>query len=185
MTVGFAIPSIPPRARILNKAVQSVLNQNVPVQQINIAVDTDKLGAWDTRNRAKNGLLTEWTCFLDDDDELYPFHVASLLHHQRETGADLVFPYFDVVGGSDPFPKWFENAPWDPEAPRMFPITVMLRTELAQSLDFRPPEERPLDGEDWDYWKGLLAMGAVFSHCPQRTWKWVHGRNTSGKPDRW
>ena len=187
MSVGFAVTSIPPLALMLGRAIDSIIKQTHPIDQISVAIDHIHAGAGPTRNRAKNALRTEWTCFLDDDDTLRAYHVSDLLAHQAETGADLVFPWFDVVGGDDPFPQ-FEGLPWDPAAPRMFPITVLVRTELAQSIDFKAPHEL-VDGgggEDWWFWRELDSNGATFSHLPKRTWKWHHNSgNTSGRPDRW
>lgn len=186
MTVGFAVPTIPPRAGELARALKSISAQTHPVAEVAVAVDIFKQGAADTRNRAKQMLHTQWTCFLDDDDEVYPQHVQRLLGHALDTGADLVFPWFDVAGGTDPFPK-LEHHPWDDGSPHMFPITVLVRTELAQAVDFETPGLRPACApEDWTYWNALLAQGAHFAHLEERTWLWHHdSANTSGLAARW
>lgn len=186
MTVGFAVPTIPPRADKLARALASIAAQTHPIAEVAIAVDIYKQGAADTRNRAKQMLHTQWTCFLDDDDELYPAHVAKLLQHAHDTAADLVFSWFDVAGGTDPFPQ-LEHLEWDDCSPHMFPITVLVRTELAQAVDFETPEHRPAGApEDWTYWNALLDAGAHFAHLPERTWLWHHdSANTSGLASRW
>lgn len=185
-TVGIAIPSIPPRGAQLQRAVASVTAQTFPVAEIAVALDIYKQGAGDTRNRAKAMLRTQWVGFLDDDDELYPDHVAKLLAHALATGADLVFPWYDVVGNSDPLAE-LEHIEWNDASPHMFPITVLMRTELAMSIDFPVEAEFPgCAGEDWRYWNTLLAQGAHFAHLYDRTWRWHHdGTNTSGLPSRW
>lgn len=160
---------------MLVKAIKSVLDQEHQITQLSVVIDTEGLGAGSTRNRAKNALNTEWTCFLDDDDVLYPNFVSELLVYQQETQADLVFPWFDCTG-ADPFPQ-FEGLPWDDGARRMFPITVLVRTSVAQSVDF--PE---VHGEDWLYWNALLDGGAAFAHLNKRLWCWNHhGKNMSGR----
>lgn len=187
-TFGVAIPSIPPRAECLYcRAIPSVLAQTRPVEQVSVAVDHRREGAGPTRNRAKNALSTDWTLFLDDDDELLPHHVERLYGHALETGADVVYPWFRVVGGWDPFPQWAET-PWDPADPHIFPITVLMRTELARSLDFEAPLPGSQQaGEDWPYWKKINEI-ATISHLPEETWLWhwdPEFPNTSGVPTRW
>lgn len=44
----------------------------------------------------------EWVLFLDDDDLLDLDAAAALLAHARETGADVVWPRFRVVGEASP-----------------------------------------------------------------------------------
>lgn len=189
-TYGVAIPSIPPRAQVLYcRAIASVLEQTVPVDQISVAVDVGREGAGPTRNRAKNALRTDWTLFLDDDDELMPEHVAKLRTHAEETEADVVYPWFEVVNGFDPFLReGWEHKPWDPANPHIFPITVLIRTELAQSLDFATPLPGSMQaGEDWPYWRELNDRAKI-SHLPERTWRWwwdPENPNTSGVPSRW
>lgn len=187
MTVGFAIPSIPPRRQLLTRAISSIVTQTHPVEQISVAVDNAKAGAGPTRNRAKDALRTEWTCFLDDDDELLPHHVQHLLARQAETGADVVFPWFDVVDGGDPFPM-FRGREWSVESPHSFPITALVRTEVAQSLPFDDPMDPSCGaaGEDFAWWVNLALAGAKIVHTPEITWRWYHNSgNTAGLPSRW
>lgn len=189
-TVGVAIPSIPVRSGLLQRAVGSVLSQTYPVRQISISVDHERLGAAGNRQRALNGIAddTDWVAFLDDDDTFMPQHVEKLVNFARETGADYVFPWFEVVQGIDPFPQHFGKK-YDVAAPTHTTITVLVRTELAKSIGF----ERPLNGdgaggsgEDWDFTLRCIKAGARIEHLPERTWYWYHNSgNTSGRNDRW
>lgn len=186
-SVGFAIPSIPPRTKQLFRALSSVSKQTHPVSEISVAFDVDKEGAGPTRNRALQGITSEWTCFLDDDDEVNPDHVEKILACALENDADVVYPWFTVVGGTDPFPKHF-GKPWDPESPRIFPITVIGRTELLQQAEFPAPRwgEADWTGDDYPFWLKVQQLGAKIHHLPERTWKWHHNTgNTSGLPSRW
>ena len=186
-TVGFAIPSIPPRAQLLVRAINSIKQQTYPVDTITVAYDHRKQGAGPTRNRALLSTKTEWTCFLDDDDWVYPDHVQSLINHANETGADVVFPWFDVVNGTDPFPQ-FEGLPWDPSNPRIFPIAILGRTELLQQATFPAPNPNDADwhGDDYPFWVQVQDLGGKIEHLNKRTWCWDHGTgNTSGLPSRW
>lgn len=195
MSVGFAIPSIPPRDRLLRRAIKSILRQTAPVDQISIAMDTKREGAGSTRNRALDAINTEWTCFLDDDDEVLPEHVELLLQHANETGADIVYPWFEMQGGRDPSltsPTFCKEGQEWPGLSYAFPITILGRTELLKSAQFPAEDPDPnVWSHDWHtadgpYWKQLVDMGGIISHLPARTWVWHHhGANTSGVSDRW
>lgn len=195
--VTVAIPSIPPRKRLLHRALDSVLLQTRAVDAISVAVDNDRRGAGVTRQRALVAVDTDWVAFLDDDDEFLPYHLEKLLHHQAETGADYVYSWYKVaVNGriieDDPvFPPGHYLNPWDDANPRQTTITTLVRTELALAVGFVPPPDgKTIDGqawgEDWQFTLGCLAAGAKISHLVEKTWLWHHDSgNTSGRPDRW
>jgi glycosyltransferase involved in cell wall biosynthesis len=181
-TVGVAIPAIPPRSNLLQRAVGSVLQQTYPVTQLSISVDHERLGAAGNRQRALDGITTDWTAFLDDDDAFMPEHVAKLLDFAHQMNADYVFSWFEVVAGYDPFPQHFGKK-YDVTAPHHTTITVLVKTELAKSVGFRPAGG---GGEDWDFTLRCIEAGATIEHLPERTWWWFHNTsNTSGRPDRW
>ena len=169
---------------MLTRALESVWKQKRPFSDVFVMVDIDKRGAGPTRTRGMDQVTTKWTAFLDDDDELYPNHLDVLIHHALDHDADLVYPWFDVAGGSDPFPA-FEGKPFDPAEPNMFPVTVLARTEILHaSHGF--PLAKDTDGDDWPLWQELVVLGAKIRHVPVRTWRWHHHQaNTSGRPDRW
>jgi len=188
--VTAVIPSIPPRVgKHLHRALDSVLMQTWPIANISVSVDLERLGSARNRNRALSGVGTEWVALLDDDDEWLPEHVGLLMQHAEETGADLVYPWFTVPEGWDPWPER-EGQPFDEALLRTvnyIPITVLVRTDLLwEAGGFTPkgPPENPCD--DWGTWERLLASGAKFSHLNRRTWRWHWtGANTSGVPSRW
>jgi len=193
--VTVVTPSIPPRARtLLPRAMDSVLRQDHPVDGISIAVDTAHEGSAVTRNRALEGVTTEWAAFLDDDDTLRPGHIGSLLTAAQEFGADVIYPWFTVPSGFDPFPE-YEGQPFNEHALRKIqnyiPVTLLVRTELAMSVGgfedrnkSREPGASPCD--EWGLWLKLLDAGAVFHHLNERTWYYHwHPGNTSGRGDRW
>lgn len=188
--VTAVIPSIPTRgANLLEHALPSVLSQTLPVDAISVAVDFGRKGAAANRNDALRGVSTEWTAFLDDDDVWGPDHVMDLMSVAEDTGADLVYPWFHLPVGADPFPQYF-GEPFDPAAldrQNFIPITVLVRTErLWEAGLFKPkgPPENPC--EDWGMWLALRDAGAKIVHFPCRTWTWNwHEGNTSGRADRW
>lgn len=195
--VTVAIPSIPPRKLLLHRAVSSVIAQTRAVDGVSIAVDNERQGAGVTRQRALDGVTTDWVAFLDDDDEFMPYHIEMLLHHQVDTGADYVYSWFKVISGgrvleTDPvFPPGHYLNPWDNANPRQTTVTVLVRTELAKQVGFVKMEDgRTIDGqrwgEDWQFTLGCLAAGAKIEHLVAKTWLWHHDSgNTSGRPDRW
>ncbi|WP_205576238.1 glycosyltransferase family 2 protein [Streptomyces europaeiscabiei] len=168
---------------MLDRAAASVRAQTVPVHHI-LAEDIHHLGAAITRAHGLHLVETEWVAFLDSDDEMDPYHVEQLLLCAAETKADYVYPWFRVVGGSDPFPMFF-GKPFDPSAPNSTTITILVRTELAKEVGFARDPNVQVSGEDFQFTLGCIAAGAKIVHHPARTWTWHHGaHNSSGLPDR-
>lgn len=166
---------------MLRRAFNSAIMQTREFDQIFVVNDVLHTGAGPTRTRGMRAVETEWTAFLDDDDELLVNHHEVLVKAAIEHDADLVFPWFTVKGGSDPFPQ-FEGRVFNPKAPHMFPVTVLVKTEVIQATKGFPLAGP--DGDDWPVWLELCEMGARIVHVPIRTWTWNHhGLNTSGKPD--
>lgn len=191
MSIAVVIPTIPERAHMLARAVQSVANQTLPPDEICIAVARDGEGAPSTRNRALAMATTEWVAMLDDDDEFEPHHLEACARHQEATGADLVFPYFTVVGGTDPFPHHF-GKPWDPDGPHQTTVVTFARREAVLAVggyELPPVDGEAPDGnrhgEDFEMVRRFNAAGYHISHLPERTWLWHHHySNTSGLPER-
>lgn len=171
------------RNGMLKRAAASVAAQTIPVEHV-LARDVHRKGAAITRNHGLALVDTEWTAFLDSDDEMDPDHIEQLLACAAETGADYVYPWFRVVGGSDPFPMFF-GKPFDPAAPNSTTITILVRTELAKEVGFARDPAVQVSGEDFQFTLGCIAAGARIVHHPARTWTWYHGsHNSSGLPDR-
>lgn len=193
MTVTVVVPTIPPRADMLLRALGTVAAQTRPADAISIAVDTGHEGAVVTRNRALAGATTDWLAFLDDDDELLPNHLEELVDTAEETGADVVYPNFRCVdrNGSDVQlpPNIASGHPFDAGVLRVrsyIPVTVLARTELVHRVGGFSYPKRGTRYEDWGLWLKMLRADAQFHHHPVTTWTWNHhGANTSGQGDRW
>jgi glycosyltransferase involved in cell wall biosynthesis len=182
------IPTIPPRAGLLARAIGSVQSQTFPVGAYSIAVDTDKVGAAGNRQKGLKAVTTKWTLFLDDDDEFMMNHVHDHVVAAEETGADFVYAWFDTVPyGRDPFPLEFLHAPWWPDRPRHTTITVMVRTELAKEVGFELSGSTPeFANEDWIFILKCNELGKIHHIQNSKTWLWHHDSgNTSGLPTRW
>src|SRR5690606_33498849 len=94
-----------------DRALRTVYAQTGPVH-LQLAEDIHHKGAPATRQAGLDLVDTEWTAFLDSDDDLDPDHIEQLLACAKDTGADYVYPWFRVKGGTDPFPMFFRQ-PWD------------------------------------------------------------------------
>lgn len=195
--ITVVIPTIPPRKKLLDRAVRSVERQIRPPDAMIIEGDGQREGAAAVRNRGLARVSTEWVAFLDDDDEFLPPHLRLLESYARNTRADMVYPWFmqpeknwDGLGAFGvPFHKLADQL-----AHRNFiPVTVLVRTQLLRDVGgFQAPAPGVPDCEDWGAWKALHAAGADIVHLPRRTWVWHHwladdGQpgNTSGQADRW
>lgn len=183
-----------PRRDLLRRALESVWTQTLQPDQVVIAQDTQRYGAAWNRHLGTLNVHTPWVAYLDDDDELYPSHLERLKEVAVTEQADLVYPWFDVIGGSDPFPMFFD-LPWDNAHPHQIPVTFLALTRSIVAgggwYDGVDPEDPSQDpdgnraGEDWRLTCRLVDNGAKLVHLPERTWAWHHDSgNTSGVPSR-
>ena len=192
--ITVAIPTIPPRVGLLQRAVASVLLQTHPAAGLAVAVDYAKQGAPATRQRALDMVDTQWVAFLDDDDEFMPMHLETLWSAAHAYDADYVYSWFETIpAGCDPFPaRPHYLDPWDNAAPRQTTITTLVRTELAKKVGFADFDDKgelihgQRHGEDWSFTLGCVEQGAKIHHVVAKTWYWHHDSgNTSGQADRW
>ena len=186
--VTVVIPHIPVREQLLTRALESVRAQTVEASVI-VVTDHDHDGAAITRNRGLFAVETEFVSFLDDDDFMYPKHLETCLNTLREHDADIVYPWFDVIAGTDPLGMF--GKPFDPEhlkTSNYIPVTVVARTKTLQDVGgFIPhPDDAGHPNEDWGCWLAVHNAGGKIVHVPEKTWSWDHAsQNTSGRGDRW
>ena len=200
-SVASITPTIPPRAKMLTQAIQTIANQTRPVDQIIVMTDNLKEGPAPLRNRAAAMTDCDWLVFLDDDDGMGPQHVEKLLSTAIKTKADLVYPWFqlqirDEIDNSRdplrvpvsedgaagpleraafrPFDKWTEWGIFHDL--NVIPVTVLVRRELFLSVGGFPTpgtaEWPHKQNEDMGCWQRMLTAGAKFVHLPERTWTW-------------
>lgn len=184
--ITIVTPTIPSRSSMFTRAMRSAHQQTLPPAAISVAIDVNREGAAATRERALMAAKTTWVAFLDDDDALEKQHLEKLMRHAEETNADFVYSWFWVPGGTDPFPETHYTNPFDPEEPIETTITTLVKTELAQSVGFKPLDRGEINGgEDRYFTLECLAAGAKISHLVDRTWYWFHhSGNTSGLPTK-
>lgn len=193
-SVSVVIPTIPPRADMLTRALGSVAQQTITPHAIHVSYDYQRFGAATNRGIALRHSTTMWTAFLDDDDEFRPNHLEVLLG-AASSHVDVVYTgclVFDGAGNEIPLQEeWGRfGKPFDPVLLRQksyLPITSLVRTSLAQEAGFWPrAEANDSKHEDHTFYMNMLDLGARFLHIPIQTWFWHHhGKNTSGKADRW
>lgn len=196
------ITTIPPRKDRLAVAMASVWNQTLRAGRRIIQTDYEKLGAPGNRDIGIAQVETKWVALLDDDDYFYPDHLEVLYTAAIESDADIVYSWFDVQGGTDPFPQNF-GKPWDPENPVQTTVTILAKTEVIRkaggysntsSLTVEELEsfaQGNTVGEDFRLITEANRQGAKIVHVPKKTWAYCHWTengevgNTSGRPDRW
>ena len=140
--ITVVIPSIPPRADLLQRAVDSVKKQTRPADALIIEIDTERSGATATRNRGLEQVKTEWVAFLDDDDYFLENHLEVLSGLTERTDADVIYTGCDVTDGYgriQPRQEIFGRfgLPFDADLLRKksyIPVTCLARTSLAQSV---------------------------------------------------
>lgn len=91
--VTVVIPTLPERAKWLERAVGSVDRQSAPPKEVIVHIDEDRAGAHVARNAALKQVTTEWVAFLDDDDMFHPDHLETLVTGANRSGADLISTY--------------------------------------------------------------------------------------------
>lgn len=193
--VTVVTPHIPTRSFELTRAVASVESQTFMPDNYIISVDKRREGSAATRNRALYGVQTTWVAFLDDDDEMLPNHLETLIQAALRTGVSVVYTGCRVYDAQNaPIPlkeEWGRfGIPFDGELLQRkayMPVTSLVHAQLAKQALFGPPaHDLTSNYDDWGFYLRLLALGASFLHVPEITWIWHHhGANTSGRADRW
>lgn len=195
------ITTIPTRSARLQIALQSVANQTLSPSEVIVQCDTERLGAPGNRDNGLAKVKTKYVAFLDDDDYFYPEHLELLYNTAVKEDADLVYSWFDVDGGTDPFPENF-GKPWDPKNPVQTTVTTLGKTDsyreaggfsgmegLTEEELFERAQGNAA-GEDFRLVYKMNLQNAKIVHLPKRTWAYVHwrdynGGNTSGLASRW
>lgn len=102
--ITVVIPTVPPRADLLRRAIHSVNDAivelgaayGVPGNLVTVN-DFGRQGAAKTRHRGLLAVETEWVAFLDDDDVMHPDHLVQLYGAALEHGADYLWSRFQII----------------------------------------------------------------------------------------
>jgi len=194
-SVTVVIPTLPSRAEFLAEAIASVQAQTRLPDAIVVVYDLDHEGAAATRSRGLDMVQTEYTAFLDDDDTLYPEHLARMDSSIWRFGADLVYPWFDggeqgivaPLHGQMLSPKGLrfteESREYLLNVDNFIPITFCVRTDLAQSVGGFPVAQHhnQYAAEDWEFLRKIARTNARIVHHDAITWHWrIHDKRTKG-----
>lgn len=189
VTIGVLISAHTPRYEngMLWHCLQSVLAQTRPPDAIAVAIDHEGIGAAKCKQRALEMLDTEYVSVIDSDDWMLEEHLFEIDKAINETGADLVYPWFQTFPpGGDPFPESFFTDPWDPANPRHTTTTITARRGMMLKVGYSAKEEGAFEDDDWNMTLGLVNLGAIVYHIPKRTWIYSHhSENTSGRASNW
>jgi SAM-dependent methyltransferase len=197
------ITTIPVREERLKRAVDSVVAQSLLPAELIVQLDEKKTGAAANRDAGIDRVKTKYVALLDDDDFFHPDHLETLYQAALDTDADIVYSWFEMDGGTDPFPENF-GKPWDPKNPCQTTVTVLAKVDTIKkaggySNKFNMSFEElgkfaqgNTAGEDFRMVFNANKQGAKIVHVPKKTWSYSHwisadGKlgNTSGLPDRW
>lgn len=189
--ITVVIPHIntPLRNVLLKHTLASIKEQTYAPYDVIVEEDISHAGASVTRNHGLARVTTPLVAFVDDDDHFYPRHLEVCRNALLEHDADIVYPWFDVIDGTDPLGMF--GHPFDPEHLKVsnyIPITVVAKTETLRSVGgFIPhPDAAGHPNEDWGCWLAVHNSGGKIVHVPERLWAWRHNsQNTSGRGDRW
>lgn len=189
------IPHIPIRTEMLKEAVGSVGRQILPpnvASEILVVTDTAHRGAAVTIAEGVGQSTGDWITLCADDDWLEPNHHERLLLAQIETGADVIYPWYNMIGQDDFQPDRF-GQPFD--AARFLEASFipgggsLIRGDLLRSAGIPQvgdPEFPMGRYDDWAMYLRLYHAGATFYHLPERLYNWrVWAGNTSGRGERW
>lgn len=191
ITVCVAVHPARLRNGLLTRALTSVWAQTYQPSSVLILNDVDRKGAGAIRQRLINMVTTEWTAWIDSDDEWYPEHLEKLLRVAVDTSSVWVHPYFD--SSHDPFsskeaPMGHFGLPYNPCTPHHTTMGILEDTALAQEVGFPPSATvGKYSNEDWAHITGFAALccerGLKMTHLAERTFKYNMGHgNTSGLP---
>jgi glycosyltransferase involved in cell wall biosynthesis len=177
VSVTILTATLPERADMLAEAVASV-----KAQQLATFDDVDHVVLIDHKREGAGALLddglqlvkTPWVMVLDDDDVLYPNHLATVMARRRDY-TDVIYTMPKVVGGT--FTQYHE--PFDSGVLARRNIvshTALMRTSYVRQAG----GWNNVRTFDWDLFKRIDALGADFLQLPDVTWEYrLHGSNWS------
>jgi glycosyltransferase involved in cell wall biosynthesis len=158
------------RHQLLCKSLESAAYQTIKASTHHIVYDRGE-GFVKTVNRAVSFVDTEYFCFLDDDDIIYPNHIKIL---SENLDSDIVWTWCDVVGRDIKFNRGYEKDLLQKQP--YIPSNHAMRTELFREMG----GYKDMHNADWDMLKRCETAGASFKNVPKTTWQYrFHGNNIS------
>lgn len=172
------------RNGLLTRALASIAAQTLQPEMILASNDTGRQGAGWNRQNLLGQVRTEWTAWLDSDDEWKPEHLEKLMRTATETDSVWVFSWYESV--MDPLGHF--GLPFNPCTPHHTTMNILERTDIAQEVGF-PDSSRHggFSNEDWAHITGFAKIccerDLKMTHLAERTWTYHMGHgNSSGLP---
>lgn len=201
-SVTVLIATIPGREDMLQRALDSVAEQTRQPDAVHVEKDPTRTGAARTRNRGLRHVRTRYVAFLDDDDELLPNHIESLMRVAEETDADVVYPTPRFVG-HDPrcvrvgidgklVPPWGldfteQHKNYLITRGNFIPVTALVKVRSLRRVGCFPEpgdsDYRLSPHEDWLMFRRIALANGHFEHYTgPPTWIWRKGtHHTEGR----
>lgn len=184
--ITVCVATHPARLRngLLNRALISISTQTLQPRQVLVLNDVDREGVGVIRQRLLDLVTTQWTAWLDSDDEWLPQHLEKLMVVAEETDSVYVYSWFHAP--MDPLGHF--GLPFNPCTPHHTTMGILERTDLAKEVGFPPSETNSrFSNEDWAHITGFAKLacerGLKMTHLAERTWSYHMGHgNTSGLP---
>lgn len=180
MEITVLTASIGTRRHMLAECIESVMKQELKPVAHKVVVDLQRQGNWWTYNQLLNSAETDWVCFVDDDDILYPDHLSKLAEYAEDY--DVIFSNCDI---NDPLGWVHYSEPFSEEKLRedsIVPMTALVRKSAlinAGGFDM-------IQGCDYSMWIKILNQGGRFKKIEDTTWKYrFHDTNYSRKGITW
>lgn len=156
--------SLPQRCHLLQEMLNSVSEQTVSPAEHLVIVNSDL--AAPKLNRMIEMAETEYVVQVDDDDLLYPNHIATLVENLT---ADVVWTWCDVTGR-----EWNPNRGYEKgrlKSENYIPSNCAIRKQAIVEAG----GHRLSRHHDHDLLQRLEAMGASFKNVPVVTWNYRFG----------
>ena len=155
------------RETMLQRAISSVNAQTtLPTDHI-ILYDHNRNGCFPTHNKLLRMVKTTHVQFLNDDNFLYPHHIATITPFLKEH--DLIYCYHDISGRDITF-----NYPYTPARIKKhnFINEPCIRMSVFDELGYFGTSDCL---EDWRFYIKMTISGKKFHCVEQKTFKFFYG----------
>lgn len=170
--ITVVIPTIEERADMLAEALESVGKQTVGEPAVLVAVDSDRVGPAEVRNRLVEQVCTPWILFLDDDDLLHADYLETVMPSFDES--DIVYTWCVEDGFNVGLDRLFDEV--ELKRANYIPVTICVKTELFRSIGGFPSG---VAYEDWAMYLKFLDVGAKWTLIPEK--KWTYRRHDGSR----
>lgn len=158
MNVTVLTASLPEREGFRSQCVASVANQTLLPERHLISINHARVPQWANKDRLGDAVDSEWMCFFDDDDVMYPNFLEAIAEAASKVDADVFSPWCD---GGDFTQYNMSEEVWD------------VHCRIAHCSVFRSQLWHDLNGFkamwafDLDFWRRAKSAGARFCYVTE------------------